>query len=218
LHLSHIELYLAQEKVEIFTDDTKMDLLAISQAIRNLRIQQNLTVEQLAKKSGFSKGFISQVENFRVTPSLKALNAISNALGVPLASVLTNDPAVPLYTIGSVEQGEEILRNDNDRYGMRYLALAYEQVGRELEPFIIEYCRCDEERPLLMHDTEEFYVLLEGELEFFIADEKNSTTMKAGDTLYMKANLPHKVRLAEHCKYAKALVIYGDDPDSGAEK
>ena len=63
-----------------------MDLLEISQAIRNLRLQQNLTVEMLAKKSGFSKGFISQVENFRITPSLKALNAISAALGVPLAA------------------------------------------------------------------------------------------------------------------------------------
>ena len=65
-----------------------MDLLEISQAIRNLRLQQNLTVEMLAKKSGFSKGFISQVENFRITPSLKALNAISAALGVPLAAIL----------------------------------------------------------------------------------------------------------------------------------
>ncbi|MBR2357645.1 MAG: helix-turn-helix transcriptional regulator [Lentisphaeria bacterium] len=41
-----------------------MDLLEISQAIRKLRLQQGLTVEMLAKKSGFSKGFISQVENF----------------------------------------------------------------------------------------------------------------------------------------------------------
>ncbi|MBO5722756.1 MAG: helix-turn-helix transcriptional regulator [Lentisphaeria bacterium] len=185
-----------------------MDLLAISQAIRNLRIQQNFTVEQLAKKSGFSKGFISQVENFRVTPSLKALNAISNALGVPLASVLTNDPAVPLYTIGSVEQGEEILRNDNDRYGMRYLALAYEQVGRELEPFIIEYFRCDEERPLLMHDTEEFYVLLAGSVEFFIGGDDCVELLNAGQTIYLKADVAHRVRLAPGCDFARALVIY----------
>ena len=185
-----------------------MDLLEISQAIRKLRLQQNLTVEQLAKKSGFSKGFISQVENFRITPSLKALNAISAALGVPLASVLTSNPAVPEYTIGSVEQGEEIFRNDNLRYGMRYLALAYEQLGRELEPFIVEYKKCSEERPLLLHDTEEFYVLLAGEVEFLIGGSTEPEKLSAGQTIYLKANIPHRVRLAEDCAFARALVIY----------
>ena len=185
-----------------------MDLLEISQSIRKLRLQQNLTVDQLAKKSGFSKGFISQVENFRITPSLKALNAISAALGVPLAAVLTSDPKVPEYTIGSVEQGEEIFRNDNLRYGMRYLALAYEQLGRELEPFIVEYKKCSEERPLLLHDTEEFYVLLTGEVEFFIGGNNEPEKLSAGQTIYLKANIPHRVRLAENCTFARALVIY----------
>jgi len=185
-----------------------MDLLEISQRIRKIRIQQNLTVEQLAKKSGFSKGFISQVENFRLTPSLKALNAISVALGVPLTAILTSNPEVPEYTIGSVEQGEEIFRNDNERYGMRYLALAYEQLDRELEPFIVEYHRCGEERPMLLHDTEEFYVLLSGKVDFFIAGNPTPEVLSAGQTVYLKANIPHRVRLAEDCDFARALVIY----------
>ncbi|MBE6404005.1 MAG: helix-turn-helix transcriptional regulator [Lentisphaeria bacterium] len=185
-----------------------MDLLEISQMIRKLRIQQALTVEQLAKKSGFSKGFISQVENFRITPSLKALNAISAALGVPLAAVLSKDPHIPDYTVGSVEQGEEIFRNDNERYGMRYLALAYEQVGRLLEPFIIEYRACAEERPLLMHDTEEFYVLLTGSVEFYIEGKESPELLKAGQTIYLKSNIPHRVKLAKGCDFARALVTY----------
>ena len=185
-----------------------MDLLEISQMIRKLRIQQNLTVELLAKKSGFSKGFISQVENFRITPSLKALNAISAALGVPLSAVLSKDPQVPDYSVGSVEQGEEIFRNDNERYGMRYLALAYEQVGRELEPFIIEYRACSEERPLLMHDTEEFYVLLTGSVEFYIEGKNEPELLQAGQTIYLRSNVPHRVKLAAGCEFARALVTY----------
>ena len=185
-----------------------MDLLEISQMIRKLRIQQNLTVELLAKKSGFSKGFISQVENFRITPSLKALNAISAALGVPLSAVLSKDPQVPDYSVGSVEQGEEIFRNDNERYGMRYLALAYEQVGRELEPFIIEYRACSEERPLLMHDTEEFYVLLTGSVEFYIEGKTEPLLLNAGQTIYLRSNIPHRVKLAAGCEFARALVTY----------
>ena len=58
-----------------------MNLLELSQNIRKVRIEQDMTVEALAKASGFSKGFISQVENFRLTPSLKALTRIALRTG-----------------------------------------------------------------------------------------------------------------------------------------
>ena len=64
-----------------------MNLLELSQTIRRLRLERRLTVEQLALRSGFSKGFISQVENFRISPSLKALNRIAEALEVDLKSL-----------------------------------------------------------------------------------------------------------------------------------
>ena len=54
-----------------------MNLPELSQTIRKVRLAQGMTVDQLAQKSGFSKGFISQVENFRITPSLKALIRIA---------------------------------------------------------------------------------------------------------------------------------------------
>lgn len=186
-----------------------MDLLQISQTIRKLRQEQGLTLEQLAKKSGFSKGFISQLENFRLTPSLKALNRISAALGVPLGALFAPDAGgAPEYTLGALGGGHEIFRNDNERYGMRYLALAYEQIGRRLEPFIIEYRPAEGERDFLMHDTEEFFVMLKGKVEYRISDEERVITLAPGDTIYMRANLPHKVRLAPGCIYAKALVVY----------
>ena len=67
-----------------------MDLLHISQKIRQLRQAQGMTVEQLAARSGVSKGFISQVENFRTTPSLKVLQRIADALGVDMGGLFQN--------------------------------------------------------------------------------------------------------------------------------
>ena len=195
-----------------------MALSRIAQNIRSLRIAQGMTVDKLAVKSGFSKGFISQVENFRVSPSLKALNKIADALGIDIHVLFQDGTQTPEYTFGSLDSGEEVSRDNGGHFGIIYHALAYRQIGRNMDPFMIEYHPSSEERDFMMHDTEEFYVLLEGKLEFFIADEINSTAMKAGDTLYMKANLPHKIRLAENCKYAKALVIYGNESAPAAEK
>ena len=188
-----------------------MDLLHISQNIRTIRQAQSMTVEQLAQRSGFSKGFISQVENFRVTPSLKALDKIASALGLPMADLFKTEQPAAEYAFGSLNNGTELLRDeDPSRYGIRYFALAYSQIGRVMDPFIVEYTPAREERSFMMHDTEEFYLMLEGEVQYRLFDDSDShcRIMKPGDTLYMKGNLPHRVQLSGTCTYAKALILY----------
>ena len=186
-----------------------MNLPELSQTIRKVRLAQGMTVDQLAQKSGFSKGFISQVENFRITPSLKALIRIAEALGIPMSKLFDENGQNAEYTFGSLNCGEEIQRNDNTQYGIRYLALAYRQIGRKMDPFVLEYTPATPSE-FMFHDTEEFFVLLEGEIEFYLYDDQNKRTMKAGDTLYMRANIPHRVTLCKGCKYAKAMSIYSD--------
>lgn len=185
-----------------------MDLLQLSRNIKRIRLAQKMTVEQLASKSAFSKGFISQVENFRLTPSLNALNRIADALGIPLADLFRQEQKSPPYTFGTWEDGEEIFRDDNLTFGIRYFALAYTHIGRKMNPFIIEYSPSKEERDFMMHDTEEFFLLLDGELDYHLMDDNNIRRMKKGDFLYMQANIPHRVTLAPSCTYAKALLLY----------
>ena len=130
-----------------------MNLPELSQTIRKVRLAQGMTVDQLAQKSGFSKGFISQVENFRITPSLKALIRIAEALGIPMSKLFDENGQNAEYTFGSLNCGEEIQRNDNTQYGIRYLALAYRQIGRKMDPFVLEYTPATP-REFMFHDTE----------------------------------------------------------------
>ena len=185
-----------------------MDLLELSQNIKRLRQSRKMTVEGLARNSGFSKGFISRLENFRITPSLKALQKIAVALGVNISELFQKDMARPLYTLGKLGAGQELIRDNNFEYGMHYYVLAYQQIERKLNPILVEYSKGTLERDFLMHGSDEFFVLLEGELDFYISDETLCKRMKADDTLYLTANVPHRVRLAPACDYAKALVIY----------
>ena len=176
-----------------------------------------MTVAGLAEKSGFSKGFISQVENFRQSPSLKALLKISDALGISLSALFDEDENYGKeYLFGSLHEGEKLYRDEGEKHGISYLALAYRQIGRRMDPFVIEYTPCDKPRDFLRHDTEEFFVILEGTLDFRLFDDQNRHIMKEGDTLYLRANIPHRVMLAPGCEYAKALAIY-TDPDPALE-
>ena len=185
-----------------------MDLLELSQNIKRLRQSHKMTVESLAQNSGFSKGFISRLENFRITPSLKALQKISVALGVNISELFQKDMIKPLYTLGKLDEGQELIRDNNFEYGMHYHVLAHQQIDRKLNPLLVEYRKGKLERDFLMHESDEFFVLLEGKLDFYISDNTTCKRMKSNDTLYLTANVPHKVSLAPDCDYAKALIIY----------
>lgn len=49
---------------------------------------QQLTVSELARRSGVSKGTISQLENGVVAPSIETVWALSDALSVPFATLV----------------------------------------------------------------------------------------------------------------------------------
>ena len=186
-----------------------MNLLDLSQTIRKVRQTQKMTVEQLARRSGFSKGFISQVENFRITPSLKALVKIADALGTNVSALFEQNNPGEQFSFGNLEDGVELQRDNSTEYGIRYLTLAHRQIGRNMDPFLIEYTPAPR-RNLMTHESEEFFILLEGEIDYCIYDTKAPRRLKPGDTVYMKANVPHAAALPQGCLYAKALIIYSD--------
>ncbi|MBO5792264.1 MAG: helix-turn-helix transcriptional regulator [Lentisphaeria bacterium] len=185
-----------------------MNLLELSQTIRRLRLERRLTVEQLAQRSGFSKGFISQVENFRISPSLKALNRIAEALEVDLKTLFEAPGKSAEFVFGTVSEGLELQRDDSQEYGMRYLALAGGLSGKKLDPFLVEYHDTLSPRDFMAHETEEFFVLLSGELRFYVYDNNTSQQLSPGGTVYLKAKIPHRAELSPGCSEAKALIVY----------
>ncbi len=173
-------------------------------------MKQKLTIDQLAARTGLSKGFISRLENFRVTPSLNSLMKITGALGLDMANLFQPQVESPKVVFGNLDDGEEIIRNDGKKYGIRYFSLAFKMLDRKLDPFIIEYSPSRQHRELLMHSTDEYFILLEGKVDFMTFDKNNIRELQPADTVYLAHDIPHAVRLSKGCKKAKALVVYND--------
>jgi len=69
--------------------------MQLGRRIRSLRFRRGLTVQQLAEASGLSKGFISQVENDRTSPSLATLRDLARALDTSVAYLVVEDEQAP---------------------------------------------------------------------------------------------------------------------------
>src|SRR5208282_1062364 len=64
----------------------------IGSRLRALRKERQLTLSQLAAKSSLSPSLISQAERNRLSPSIAALEALAEALGVPIVRFFQEDP------------------------------------------------------------------------------------------------------------------------------
>ena len=56
--------------------------------LRETRTEKGLSQEALADRAGLHRTYISQIERGLKSPSLKSLEQIANALGLPLSSLL----------------------------------------------------------------------------------------------------------------------------------
>jgi len=68
----------------------------VGSELRRRRNELRLSLRELAESTGLSTGFLSQVENDHVSPSLASLERIGNALRLPLFEILSADGRDPV--------------------------------------------------------------------------------------------------------------------------
>ncbi|OGJ87423.1 MAG: hypothetical protein A2268_14830 [Candidatus Raymondbacteria bacterium RifOxyA12_full_50_37] len=180
-----------------------MEITSIAFNIRKLRQRKSFTVEALAKKAGVTKGFISQVENFRTVPSLPLLYKIAQALDVEPATLLAQDKETRTYVITRKDHGP-VIEREFPESGFVYKALANEKNGKIMEPFTIEMPP-HSTRKNVTTTGDEFFYMLEGKVDFFLGRDKVS--LQAGDSLYFDGTVPHHPE-NNASKKALAIIIY----------
>jgi XRE family transcriptional regulator, regulator of sulfur utilization len=94
----------------------------VGQALAALREQQGLTLDELSRRSGVSKSMLSQIERAQANPTVAVVWRLANALGVPLAELLTNAPPAPAPAITTIAaQDIPALRAPDARCELRIL-------------------------------------------------------------------------------------------------
>ena len=68
---------------------------SVGQVVHRLRRAKNLTLEELARRSGVSKSMLSQIERNRTNPTFATIWRLTNALGVGLDEVIRGEGREP---------------------------------------------------------------------------------------------------------------------------
>ncbi len=178
--------------------------------IKGLRESKNLTLEEIAERSGLSVDQISSIENDQNLPSLGPLIKIARALGVRLGTFMDdNDALGPIVCRAADRERDSSISFSNDatdaRKHMEYHPLAQQKAGRHMEPFVIDIN--PEESPnfqLSAHEGEEFIYVMAGEIE--IVYGKETYHLHEGDSIFYDSIVKHHVHGAPG-KSAKILAV-----------
>jgi len=102
----------------------QVNAAVLGERVRKLRNERNLTIAELANRSGLSSGLISQIERGRSNPSVRTLQRLHSALGVNMWAFLqpsesnTAFPAVADGGAGATSGSPYFIRRKADRLKM----------------------------------------------------------------------------------------------------
>ncbi len=165
--------------------------VAIGKEVRAFRKQQNMTVVALAEATGLSIGMLSKIENGNTSPSLTTLQALANALSVPLTAFLRRFEEFRGAVLTKSGEGVETERMGT-RAGHQYKLLGHigsNASGVVVEPYLITLTEQSDVFPAFQHDGIETIYMLEGEVGY-----RHGTRvydLEPGDTLFFDADAPH---------------------------
>lgn len=160
--------------------------MQLGKKIRDLRLRRGLTVQQLADATGLSKGFISQVENARTSPSLATLQDLARALETSVAYLVVEEEKVP-YVVRASERPRIQVGGNTSR-----VEVLSAQPKRNLELVVAELppgMTAGDKRHY--HHGEECVLVIEGRVTLTCGD--HVLVLEAGDSCHYDGRVPHAV-------------------------
>lgn len=160
--------------------------MQIGEKIKRLRIEKQLTQEELANRCELSKGFISQLENDLTSPSIATLIDILEILGTNLKEFFSDDSQEKV-----TYKDEDMFETENEDLKYKLMWLVPNAQKNEMEPIMITLepnGRYIEEEP---HEGEEFGYVLSGTITLHLGDKKYK--VKKGESFYYKPRVNHYI-------------------------
>jgi transcriptional regulator with XRE-family HTH domain len=171
--------------------------MAIGHEVRTLRKKLGITGSDLANATGISLGMLSKIENGNTSPSLTTLQALAQALGVPVTAFFRRFEEVRNASFVKAGEGVELERRGT-RAGHQYNLLGHigqNAAGVVVEPYLITLTADSDVFPTFQHEGLEFLYMLEGSVRYRHGD--TLYLMEPGDSLFFDADAPHGPEVLE---------------------
>ncbi|MDN5216010.1 XRE family transcriptional regulator [Fulvivirgaceae bacterium BMA12] len=202
-----IQIYLCSTNKSSYMGNADYISIWIGGKIKDIRKTQNLTLGELAQKSGISIAMLSKIENGRVFPTLPSLLQIFDALELDLNNFFSD------YSKGDDFKGYIFkkrntytgIEKEEDSRGFDYeTILSYTLEKSSMEISLLTLAK-DARRKRLSTEGFEYIYLIKGNIDYELG--KETFHMEEGDSLFFDGRIDH-VPLNKNDEDSVLLVIY----------
>jgi transcriptional regulator with XRE-family HTH domain len=168
-------------------------IVQITNRLKEVRKEKNITLQELADNTGVTKGMLSQVENNRTIPSLTVFLNIIKSLQIDVNDFFKDINSLPVANkvIFKKKAQNQHFEKEN-AIGFSYQRLLSTTINDQHLDFVILTLQPNASRPMVSTDAYEFKLLLKGKVEYVIGNE--TFLMEEGDTLLFDATTLHNPR------------------------
>jgi len=175
--------------------------MEIGKKLRRLRKSKALTLEDVAERANLTKGFLSQIERDKTSPSVAALKQVLDVLGEDLSTFFQDAGEPQKYVFTKNER--KLL--DEDIPGVTLESLIPDIQYREMDPVIVSMQKGARLTHKQLDEEEIFGYVLCGEA--WITIEKKEHRLREGDSFYLFAET--EFVLENRSKSKTTLLIVG---------
>nr|WP_211340287.1 XRE family transcriptional regulator [Amphritea balenae] len=166
--------------------------LELGKRVREIRLSQNLTLEEASKRTGLARSTLSKIENEQISPTFTAVNKLVKGLGIDIPQLFTQ-PTKKAPGSGG--------RRDITRCGegkphptptYEHELLATQLSSKKMIPFktTVRTHSWDEYEDWVRHDGEEFLFVLSGSIMFY-TEFYEPIELSVGDSAYYDCEMGH---------------------------
>ncbi|MEA4971676.1 MAG: XRE family transcriptional regulator [Candidatus Metalachnospira sp.] len=148
----------------------------IGHKIKQLRVKNGLTLEELASRSELTKGFLSQLERDLTSPSISTLEDILEALGSSLSDFFKEEKDEQ-----TIFQKKDFFVDQRDECTINWIVPNTQK--NDMEPILIEIPQDGKSFNVNPHGGEEFGYVIDGSAMLVVGEKKYN--IKKGETFYM---------------------------------
>ncbi len=190
----------------------------IGRRLKELRKIRGTTLDSLAQQTGFTKGYLSKIENAHKIPPIETLSRISAALNTEIAYFFQKDEPIDddgdTVSIVRAQERRRVVRGGTS-FGYDYESVAYKKIKKAMEPFVFTFPEDLDSDTHFSHEGEEMVFVLSGTVDFEVGGK--SVLLSPGDCIYLDSSVEHRGRAVGG--EAKALVvIYQPSGDAASEE
>ncbi len=180
-----------------------LDEAEIGRKIKELRLERGLNLQDVANTAGFTKGYLSKVENSKKAPPVSTLLMLAKALGVNISAIFSSEENKTTITLVKKSERKTMAR-DGTAFGYSYEPLAHKFPRRHMDPYVLTLPVKPRRRAVFQHKGQEMLMTLEGTMRFVYGGKE--FLVEEGDCVYFDAATPH-FGFAEGSKPVKCLMV-----------